>query len=383
VSVVPFPAQATPAANPAVDSGGESVATAVDRYLDSIQITTTRASYAETLAHLTVLTGTSDTDALGPEDYAAVMSHWDDAAAATWNRHLSALTSFTIWAQCQEILTPNPGRRLERRKPAGRGDRSIPRARLDKLFTDDRHDLRERVLWRMLYETAARAEEILSLNIEDLELELRRARVHSKGGAIEYVHWATGTARLLPRLLRGRTSGPVFLADRRAPPPAAARPRPPTSALRPGAAGCPTRAPSTCSSRPPPPSIRTRRAGRSTSCGTPRSSTWPSTAAPPPSSRPNPGTSTSPASAATSDSANRPPPESPPTPTPPPAANPADPQRNGGWRNSARVGPLTPLAVRLLLKPRNPTPATMTRKTSTRTTPRRAAGGHGVCWSAR
>ena len=30
-----------------------------------------------------------------------------------------------------------------------------------------------------------------------------------------------------------------------------------------------------------------------------------------------------------------------------------------------------------------PTPATMTRKTSTRTTPRRAAGGHGVCRSAR
>ena len=38
-----------------------------------------------------------------------------------------------------------------------------------------------------------------------------------KGGAIEYVHWTTGTARLLPRLLRGRTSGLVFLADRRAP----------------------------------------------------------------------------------------------------------------------------------------------------------------------
>jgi integrase len=69
----------------------------------------------------------------------------------------------------------------------------------------------------MLYETAARAEEILSLNIEDLDTEFRRARVVSKGGAIEYVHWQTGTARLLPRLLNGRTSGPVFLADRRAP----------------------------------------------------------------------------------------------------------------------------------------------------------------------
>ena len=55
----------------------------------------------------------------------------------------------------------------------------------------------------MLYETAARAGELLSLNIEDLDLEFRRGRVTSKGGAIEYVHWATGTARLLPRLLRG------------------------------------------------------------------------------------------------------------------------------------------------------------------------------------
>jgi integrase len=69
----------------------------------------------------------------------------------------------------------------------------------------------------MLYETAARAEELLSLNIEDLDLEFRRGRVTSKGGAIEYVHWAAGTARLLPRLLRDRTSGPVFLAGRRAP----------------------------------------------------------------------------------------------------------------------------------------------------------------------
>ena len=146
-----------------------------------------------------------------------MMKRWDGAAAATWNRHLSALTSFTAWAQRNEILTTNPARRLERRKPARRGDRSIPRTRLEKMFTDDKRGLRERVLWRMLYETAARAEEILTLNVEDLHPEFRRARVKSKGGAVEYVHWATGSARLLPRLLRGRTVGPVFLAGRRAP----------------------------------------------------------------------------------------------------------------------------------------------------------------------
>lgn len=32
---------------------------------------------------------------------------------------------------------------------------------------------------------------------------------------LETVYWDTGTARLLPRLLKGRTRGPVFLTHRR------------------------------------------------------------------------------------------------------------------------------------------------------------------------
>jgi hypothetical protein len=62
-----------------------------------------------------------------------VMDRWDAAAAATWNRHLSALISSTAWAGRQEILATSPVRRQERRKPARRGDRSIPRSRPDKL----------------------------------------------------------------------------------------------------------------------------------------------------------------------------------------------------------------------------------------------------------
>jgi len=199
-------------------AGHCTVAGAVDRFLDSLQAATTRAGYAATLARLTAVSGPHHpVAALEPEHYAAVMDRWSTAAAATWNRHLSALVSFTAWVNRQELLATNPARRLEHRKTTRHGDRAIPRARLETLFTDDRHTLRERVLWRMLYETAARAEELLSLNVEDLDPELRRARVISKGGAVEYVHWQTGTARLLPRLLQGRTSGPVFLADRRAP----------------------------------------------------------------------------------------------------------------------------------------------------------------------
>ncbi|HEX3955359.1 MAG TPA: site-specific integrase [Trebonia sp.] len=89
--------------------------------------------------------------------------------------------------------------------------------------------LREKALWRMLYETAARASEILALNVEDLDLEQRRPPVRSKGGDTKFVYWDTGTAHLLPRLLRlpdgtTRTSGPVFLASRRPVP--ARRPAP-------------------------------------------------------------------------------------------------------------------------------------------------------------
>jgi integrase len=81
----------------------------------------------------------------------------------------------------------------------------------------------------MLYETAARASEILALNVEDLDLEQRRAPVRSKGGDTEFIYWETGTAHLLPRLLRlpdgtTRTSGPLFLASRRPVP--ARRPTP-------------------------------------------------------------------------------------------------------------------------------------------------------------
>jgi hypothetical protein len=45
--------------------------------------------------------------------------------------------------------------------------------------------LRDKTYWRLLYEIAARAEEILALNVEDLDLPTKRARVVSKGGSIE------------------------------------------------------------------------------------------------------------------------------------------------------------------------------------------------------
>ena len=104
---------------------------------------------------------------------------------------------------------------MERQPERHDATRAIDRAAIERLLTRRAVPLREKSLWRMLYETTARASEILALDIADLDLDARRARVISKGCDTEYVYWASSTAHLLPRLLRGRTAGPVFLSERR------------------------------------------------------------------------------------------------------------------------------------------------------------------------
>ena len=81
--------------------------------------------------------------------------------------------------------------------------------------------LREKTLWRLLYETAARTSEVLALDVGDLDRARRRARVRSKGGSTDMVVWAAPTARLLGRYLADRSGGPLFLTrwrTRTAPP---------------------------------------------------------------------------------------------------------------------------------------------------------------------
>ena len=100
------------------------------------------------------------------------------------------------------------------------------------------HPVRDKTLWWLLYESAARAEEVLALDVADLDPLRRRAVVIGKGGRAELIGWETKTARLLPRLLHQRREGPLFLAD--------IAPHRPTSPLWPtstrprGGHGCPT-----------------------------------------------------------------------------------------------------------------------------------------------
>lgn len=152
-----------------------------------------------------------------PAGTAALTAAFDAAfgklAPATYARHLSALRSALTWWRSAEWVVGNPTAALVRPKIPVDTTRALSRAQVDALFRLDA-PLREKTLWRLVYESAARAEEILCLDVDDLRLPDKRATVTSKGGSKDWIHWQTGAAQLLPRLLAGRSDGPVFLASR-------------------------------------------------------------------------------------------------------------------------------------------------------------------------
>jgi integrase/recombinase XerC/integrase/recombinase XerD len=190
--------------------------------LDHPETAGTRRVYASTLRQLREHLGGEVPVAVLDEPATAsrlagwFADRWGTRAPATFNRNLDAIRSALGYWRDQAWLTTDPTRTLRRRGRAPDRTKALSRAEIEALLAREELGLRERVLWRLLYETAARAAEVLALNVEDLDLRNRCAKVRRKGNAVDVIVWQTATARQLPRLLRGRTAGPVFLTDRRA-----------------------------------------------------------------------------------------------------------------------------------------------------------------------
>jgi integrase len=107
-----------------------------------------------------------------------------------------------------------PGRRAaERRRENVDETKVVSRSRIGRFCRRSDVPLRDRTLWRMLYETSARAAEVLSLDIEKLDVANRRAPVVVEGGDTRWITWGTDTGRLLPRLIAGGQCGPLFLSE--------------------------------------------------------------------------------------------------------------------------------------------------------------------------
>jgi integrase len=208
-------------------SAGPSLGEAAAGYLatlDHPETAGTRRVYAGTLAALRAELGVDRSvasladPAVAAQLVAWFTTRWGAQAPATFNRNLDALRAAVGYWHDQGWLDPNvdPTRGLRRRGRAPDRTKALARDQVEALLGREDLGLRERTLWRMLYESAARASEVLALDVEDLDLRNRCAKVRRKGSAVDVIVWQTATARLLPRLLKGRHLGPVFLTGRRA-----------------------------------------------------------------------------------------------------------------------------------------------------------------------
>jgi integrase len=135
--------------------------------------------------------------------------------ARTVNRELSALRSAVRWWRDQGWVSADPTEGLRHRQPAALG-LPLSAAQVGNLL-GLAVSLREQGFWRVLYDSGAPAAEVLALNAHQLDLAQHRVRARPAGGATDGIEWQAATSQILRWLLSGRTWGPVFLTDRRAP----------------------------------------------------------------------------------------------------------------------------------------------------------------------
>jgi integrase len=186
------------------------LAEVISAYLEAGDLTSSsHATYRRVLGELARDLGPQrPADSIGADELAAWFVRTRDTyAPATWNRDRVIVRSFVRALQAQGAALELPVIGYRRLRPVR--TRALTRAEVARILGLP-VALREKTLWTLAYESAAHASELLGLDVGDLDLTNRRAVVTSKGGAREWVTWSTGAARLLPRLLKGCRSGPVF-----------------------------------------------------------------------------------------------------------------------------------------------------------------------------
>lgn len=144
---------------------------AVEAFLTEIPNANTARAYALALRALVTELGAEPPVRLLDEEAAAeriglwFARHWVASANATANARLDALHSAAAWWRTQHWITGDPTRRLRRRPRIPDRTRSLSITDIATPLTRTHLPLRERTLWRMLYETAARAQEVLTLDV--------------------------------------------------------------------------------------------------------------------------------------------------------------------------------------------------------------------------
>lgn len=208
-----------------------TVQAAADRYLEALGNPNTARNYSIGIGKTVEMIGDGrPLESVADDEIGQALEQlWGSAAVNTWNARRASVQSWLSWCRDRGYDGPSVPAWAKRLTPPDSDTPARSKTQIDRLISRRDIHLREKTLWRMLYETAARTDEILGLNIEDLDFAGRRCRVKAKGAksktrrrgesredfVLETVYWDAGTARLLPRLLKDRAHGPVFTTHRK------------------------------------------------------------------------------------------------------------------------------------------------------------------------
>jgi len=175
-------------------TAGVRLADAAKVFLGTIPVANTRRGYAVVLDRLVRDFGADGNVALLDPDRVAgwFIFVWGGGAATTFNVRLASLRSACGYWRDQGWLTGDPLVRLRARPAPPDTSKALSRQRVADILGSDA-PLRERVLWHLLYESSARAEEVLMLDVPDLDSTNRCAVVTRTGGARDVIAWQTGT----------------------------------------------------------------------------------------------------------------------------------------------------------------------------------------------
>jgi integrase len=153
----------------------------------------------------------------GPRLAATLADRGAHTDPRTVNRELSALRSAVGWWQDQGWISGDPTAGLRHLPGQAPPVPALTGGQVADLFRV-RATLREHAFWRLLYDSAAHVDEVLALDAGRLDLLRGAALVgmapHRSG---TWIRWRDNTGQLLRLLVAGRSEGPVFLTDRKAP----------------------------------------------------------------------------------------------------------------------------------------------------------------------
>jgi integrase/recombinase XerD len=150
----------------------EAIANFLEDLLHAGRSSQTRRAYATDLKQFAAVYRKPLED-VGIDDLRRFFRQHTDLSEASRARKQNSLASFLNWAYKQELIHTNPMVKVDRIRPEPTPPRGISREAVEKILAQIPADqLRDRLLFRLLFETGLRVGEALTLHVEDIDLQL-------------------------------------------------------------------------------------------------------------------------------------------------------------------------------------------------------------------